>query len=106
LLSFSTGGLSTFDLLILGYDFFLSLQLRVLDSCTASKDRLLYVLGSRLCGRVHPENARELSDLLNFLLARTTFGRVTEVYDKSLSRRIDAKVRKSDIAVKDVRRMD
>ena len=48
----------------------------------------------------------ELSDLLSFLLSRTTFGRMTEVYDKSLSRRSDAKVRKSDIAVKDVRPMD
>jgi hypothetical protein len=106
-LLFSTTGFSTFDRLVFGLDFRLLLQ--PLDARTTPKNRLLYVLDSRpnrLCGRVHPENMREHSDLPSFLHSRTTFCRMTEVYDKCLSRRNCANVRKSDIAVKDVRPMD
>src|SRR6266852_397353 len=41
--------------------------------------RLLYVLNSRLCGKVLIENTRELSELSNFLLFGTTFDRMTEI---------------------------
>jgi hypothetical protein len=93
-----------FDLLIFGIDCLLSPQ--SLDPCTTPEDWLLYVLGSRLRGQIHPENMSEHSDLLGFPLPRSTFGRMTEVYDESLSRRSDAEVRKSNIAVKDIRPMN
>jgi hypothetical protein len=86
-----------------GLDFCLSLQ--HFDSCTMPKDRLLYVLGSRLSGRFHPENIREPFDLSSFPLSTATFASMAEVYDKGFSRS-HAKVWKSDIAVKDVRPMD
>jgi hypothetical protein len=63
-------------------------------------------ISTALLGQVHPETTSEVFDLSGFLLLRMIFSRMTEVYNKSLSRRCDAKVSKLDITVEDVRLVD